>query len=85
MKNVRLKLNSGRDFFFDEHGDPPPVYDIVNWQKEPNGKIRQVKVGTYNSTTSYSEALNINMSLIQWASDNQQVRCSADGYWVLES
>ncbi|XP_040197704.1 vomeronasal type-2 receptor 26-like [Rana temporaria] len=76
MKKVRLKLNSGRDFFFDEHGDPPPVYDIVNWQKDPNGKIRQVKVGTYNSTTSYSKALNINTSLIQWASDNQQVPVS---------
>ncbi|XP_072254976.1 extracellular calcium-sensing receptor-like [Pyxicephalus adspersus] len=76
MKNVRVKLSSGRDLFFDEHGDPPPVYDIVNWQKDQNGKIRQVKVGTYNSTASYSEVLMINMSSIQWASGNQQVPIS---------
>ncbi|XP_018416469.1 PREDICTED: extracellular calcium-sensing receptor-like [Nanorana parkeri] len=76
MKNVRLKLISGRDLFLDEHGDPPPVYDIVNWQKDLNGIIRQVKVGTYNSIAAYSDALIINMSFVQWASGNQQVPCS---------
>ncbi|CAJ0962193.1 unnamed protein product [Ranitomeya imitator] len=31
-KTTRVKLSSGRDVFFDVNGDPPPLYDLVNWQ-----------------------------------------------------
>ncbi|XP_073510925.1 extracellular calcium-sensing receptor-like [Phyllobates terribilis] len=43
MKRVRLTLTSGRELFFDENGDPPAVYDIVNWMQGPDEAIKKVK------------------------------------------
>ncbi|XP_075061877.1 extracellular calcium-sensing receptor-like [Mixophyes fleayi] len=72
MKKVRVKLSSGRDLFFDKHGDPPPVYDIVNWQMDFAGKMRQVKVGNYNSTAPHAKTLMLNTSSIQWRFGDQK-------------
>ncbi|XP_075061880.1 extracellular calcium-sensing receptor-like [Mixophyes fleayi] len=44
VKKVRMKLSSGRDIFFDDNGDPPPVYDIVNWQLIPEDTMKQIPV-----------------------------------------
>ncbi|XP_031754164.1 extracellular calcium-sensing receptor [Xenopus tropicalis] len=32
IKNVNFKTRDGRQIFFDSAGNPPAVYDIVNWQ-----------------------------------------------------
>ncbi|XP_075061840.1 extracellular calcium-sensing receptor-like [Mixophyes fleayi] len=61
IKNVRVTLSSGSDLYFDENGDIPAVYDIVNWQLTQEETIRQVKVG------SYDQLLNINSSLLLWS------------------
>ncbi|XP_075715687.1 extracellular calcium-sensing receptor-like [Rhinoderma darwinii] len=61
MKTARVKLSSGRDMFFDYNGDPPPVYDVVNWQLSPDGGLIHVNVGQYDSS-----ALIINTSSLRW-------------------
>ncbi|XP_063785755.1 uncharacterized protein LOC134934195, partial [Pseudophryne corroboree] len=76
MKKVRVKLSSGRDLFFDEHGDPPPMYDVVNWHMDLGGNMRQVKVGYYNSTAPQAEALMLNTSSIQWKFGDKKVPIS---------
>ncbi|XP_072006384.1 extracellular calcium-sensing receptor-like [Engystomops pustulosus] len=76
MKKVRVKLSSGRDLFFDENGDPPPIYDIVNWQVDPDGLMAQITVGTYNSTAPDGAALTINTSSIQWPLGSEKVPIS---------
>ncbi|XP_068129501.1 extracellular calcium-sensing receptor-like [Hyperolius riggenbachi] len=60
ISKVRVKLNDGRIFHFDENGDPPAVYDIVNWQLTPDGAIRQMKVGSYDSAAGPGQVLTIN-------------------------
>ncbi|XP_075061867.1 extracellular calcium-sensing receptor-like [Mixophyes fleayi] len=87
MKKVRVKLNSGRELYFDENGDPPAVYDIVNWQLSQEGTILQVKVGSYDTAASPGEVFAINTSLLLWATENHQVPisiCSEScppGFW----
>ncbi|XP_063785753.1 extracellular calcium-sensing receptor-like [Pseudophryne corroboree] len=76
MKKVRVKLSSEIAISFDDNGDPPPVYDIVNWQLSPEGTMIQVKVGRYHSTAANKQVLIINMSELQWSSDNQVVPVS---------
>ncbi|XP_069816476.1 extracellular calcium-sensing receptor-like [Dendropsophus ebraccatus] len=44
LKKLHLNTSDGRQLFFDENGDPPAVYDIVNWQLSPEEKLQQVKV-----------------------------------------
>ncbi|XP_075131812.1 extracellular calcium-sensing receptor-like [Leptodactylus fuscus] len=75
MKRVRLTLSSGKELYFDEHGDPPAVYDIVNWQQGPEGTIKKVKVGSYDTTSS--RLFTINTSAIYWNSGDQQAPSSA--------
>ncbi|KAM3924635.1 extracellular calcium-sensing receptor-like [Leptodactylus fuscus] len=77
MKRVRFRLNSGRELYFDENGDPPAVYDIVNWQLTAEGTLHQVRIGSYDTVSSSGEMFTVNTSSIQWAiRDHQVSRCS---------
>uniref|UniRef100_A0A803J7A9 G-protein coupled receptors family 3 profile domain-containing protein n=2 Tax=Xenopus tropicalis TaxID=8364 RepID=A0A803J7A9_XENTR len=71
MRKVRIKLSSGRDLFFDQNGDPPAVYDIVNWKLSPEGTIKQVKVGSYDTAASFGQVFTVNTSAIVWATGDQ--------------
>ncbi|XP_075433991.1 extracellular calcium-sensing receptor-like [Ascaphus truei] len=73
IQNVRMKLSNGREVFFDRNGDPPAVYDIVNWQLGTDGMMRQVKVGSYDTAASDGNTFNINASAVMWASGSRQV------------
>ncbi|XP_053319874.1 extracellular calcium-sensing receptor-like [Spea bombifrons] len=76
MKKVRVTLSSGRELYFDENGDPPATYDIVNWQLGSNNTVRHVKVGSYDTTGSSGQVFTINTSAILWATGDQQVPVS---------
>ncbi|XP_075433999.1 extracellular calcium-sensing receptor-like [Ascaphus truei] len=77
FKEVRVKLSSGREVFFDENGDPPAVYDIVSWKLSPGGgTIMQVKVGSYDTTASSGEIFTINSSAVWWATGSREVPLS---------
>ncbi|XP_040272543.1 extracellular calcium-sensing receptor-like [Bufo bufo] len=76
MKKARIKLSSGKDLFFDENGDPPPTYDIVNWQMDLGGSIKQVKVGNFTSTATYKGTLYVNTSSVQWPFGDEKVPIS---------
>ncbi|XP_075433990.1 extracellular calcium-sensing receptor-like [Ascaphus truei] len=73
IQNVRLRLSNGREVFFDRNGDPPAVYDIVNWQLGADGMLRQVTVGSYDTAASDGNTFNINASAVIWASGRRQV------------
>ncbi|XP_040197702.1 extracellular calcium-sensing receptor-like [Rana temporaria] len=71
MKNVRIKLSSGQEMFFNDNGDPSPMYDIVNWQLTSAGLINHILVGQYGTT-----ALRINTSTLKWTRDSQKIPTS---------
>ncbi|XP_069463320.1 extracellular calcium-sensing receptor-like [Ambystoma mexicanum] len=75
IKEVRLKRDD-TEAFFDRHGNPPAHYDIVNWQRDPEGTITHVKVGSYDASAPPGKTLTINASAIQWALEKTQ--CYAD-------
>ncbi|XP_075715696.1 extracellular calcium-sensing receptor-like [Rhinoderma darwinii] len=77
MKNVRISLGNERELYFDENGDPPAIYDIVNWQLSFNNTIHHVKVGSYDTTASVGQLFTINSSLLLWATEDNQVPISA--------
>ncbi|XP_073402820.1 vomeronasal type-2 receptor 26-like [Dendrobates tinctorius] len=77
MKRVRLALSNERELFFDENGDPPAVYDIVNWQLSQEGALQQVKVGSYDVTAPEGHVFTINSSAFIWVTGNLQVPDSA--------
>ncbi|XP_069816758.1 extracellular calcium-sensing receptor-like, partial [Dendropsophus ebraccatus] len=73
IKRARLTLSSGQEFYFDKNGDPPAVYDIVNWQLAPDDTIKHVKIGSYDTTRSFDQVFHINTSIIQWPAGEQMV------------
>ncbi|XP_075433982.1 extracellular calcium-sensing receptor-like [Ascaphus truei] len=84
IQNVRVRLSSGREVFFDRNGDLPAVYDIVNWQLGADGMMRQVKVGSYDTAASDGNTFSINASAVMWASGRRQV-CSVKALSVPHS
>ncbi|XP_053575470.1 extracellular calcium-sensing receptor-like [Bombina bombina] len=75
MKKVHVKMGAASDLYFNENGDPPAVYDIVNWQLSQDGKIKQIKVGSYTSDANGS-TFTINASIVQWSTGGEQVPLS---------
>ncbi|XP_069072208.1 extracellular calcium-sensing receptor-like [Pleurodeles waltl] len=75
IKKVHLQQKD-TELFFDRYGNIPARFDIVNWQRDPKGTLRHVKVGTYDANALSGKTLNINASAVQWASGNMQVPIS---------
>ncbi|KAM5171753.1 extracellular calcium-sensing receptor-like [Mantella aurantiaca] len=76
MKKIYMKLTSGREFFFNENGDPPAAYDIINWQLSPEGRLQQVIVGSYDTGNTIGNVFTINTSSVQWSSEYKKVPAS---------
>uniref|UniRef100_A0A671U8P5 G-protein coupled receptors family 3 profile domain-containing protein n=1 Tax=Sparus aurata TaxID=8175 RepID=A0A671U8P5_SPAAU len=68
QKNNILRKN------FDQNGDPIAYYDLLNWQRRPDGSLHLVKVGFYDASLPAGRSLVINDSVIQWPDGKQSFR-----------
>ncbi|XP_069816783.1 vomeronasal type-2 receptor 26-like [Dendropsophus ebraccatus] len=66
IKKVQVPSISKREVFFNKDGDPPAMYDIVNWQRRPDGSTALVKIGSYDSAARSNGSFTINSSLVWW-------------------
>ncbi|XP_078524816.1 extracellular calcium-sensing receptor-like [Lissotriton helveticus] len=73
VKHVHLQGKAATKRFFDEHGNPPAQYDIMNWQHNLQGPLRYVKVGVYDSSAPPGDTLIINANAIQWNTGKKEV------------
>lgn len=62
---MNFRNRFGDSVFFDQDGDPPASYDIINWQLD-NGKVQHVTVGQFISTQSGTYKLQIDEKKIVW-------------------
>ncbi|XP_043915205.1 vomeronasal type-2 receptor 26-like [Protopterus annectens] len=65
LKHVRFIASGGEELFFDQYGDPPPRFDIMNWQISSDGISKFVRVGTLDDD-GHGGQLVVNNSAIQW-------------------
>ncbi|XP_029435489.1 extracellular calcium-sensing receptor-like [Rhinatrema bivittatum] len=68
LRRIRFVTGSGDEVFFDENGDPPATYDILNWKIFPNRSYKSLTVGSFNFSAPQGEKININQSSIAWNS-----------------
>ncbi|XP_070685478.1 vomeronasal type-2 receptor 1-like [Pempheris klunzingeri] len=75
IKKIHFKTKEGEEVYFDENGDPPAKYEIMNWQPTENGIVDFVTVGVYDASLPADQQMNLLKSLI-WAQNSQQVPVS---------
>uniref|UniRef100_A0A8C5R8U6 G-protein coupled receptors family 3 profile domain-containing protein n=1 Tax=Leptobrachium leishanense TaxID=445787 RepID=A0A8C5R8U6_9ANUR len=73
VKNINFQINENMNLFFNDKGDPPAVYDIVNWKLGASGNLEQVIVGIYNSSAPQGNTLALDSNAITWNTGNTQV------------
>ncbi|XP_069057888.1 extracellular calcium-sensing receptor-like [Pleurodeles waltl] len=73
IRNVHFKNSNGEEVFFDANGNPPGIYDILNWQPTPKRTFKFVTVGRFDSRASSGLELTLNQSSIMWNGGEKQV------------
>ncbi|KAK2847348.1 hypothetical protein Q5P01_010347 [Channa striata] len=75
-RNIIFKTKEGDEVYFNENGDPPAKYEIINWQPTEKGIVDFVTVGLYDASLPADKQLNLyNKSLI-WPHNSRQVPVS---------
>ncbi|KAM6987483.1 olfactory receptor CU1 [Tautogolabrus adspersus] len=80
LKTVNFTNQFEEKVYFDSNGEPVPLYDIINWQKDSTGEIRFVKVGSYDGSAPLRQQLQLEQYTIVWTKGQSQVpisQCSA--------
>ncbi|CAI5791214.1 extracellular calcium-sensing receptor-like [Podarcis lilfordi] len=76
LRKVRFKNKVGEEVSFDQHGDPPALFDVLNTRYPSMKKFQAVPVGQIAFSPSQGEELKVDDSAIMWAGGNTQVPVS---------
>ncbi|XP_073507524.1 extracellular calcium-sensing receptor-like [Phyllobates terribilis] len=76
IKTVDFETKDKAHIFFNNKGDPPALYDIVNWQLNSTGSMEQKIVGSFDSSSPEGIRMKINNADIIWRSETPQSKCS---------
>ncbi|XP_043975211.1 extracellular calcium-sensing receptor-like isoform X1 [Gambusia affinis] len=73
LKQVQYLNSFASEIKFDENGDPAAMYDLVNWQMDPNGKIEFINIGKFDGV---KQQLYIHEDIILWNGNQTRVPSS---------
>ncbi|XP_067363754.1 extracellular calcium-sensing receptor-like [Channa argus] len=76
IRNINFKTKEGDEVYFDENGDPPAKYEIINWQPGENGIVDFVTVGLYDASLPVDKQLSLQNRSLIWAQNSKQVPVS---------
>ncbi|XP_067451050.1 extracellular calcium-sensing receptor-like [Thunnus thynnus] len=65
LQRVNFRNQFGDNVFFDENGDPPASYDVINWQLR-DGQVQHVTLGHFSSAANGDYELSIQEEEIVW-------------------
>ncbi|XP_054901531.1 extracellular calcium-sensing receptor-like [Poeciliopsis prolifica] len=72
LRKVNFSTEFGDEVSFDENGDALPIYDVMNWLRLPDGKIKIQNVGEVKKSDSGGEELTLNEDKIFWNTDSKK-------------
>ncbi|XP_029441503.1 extracellular calcium-sensing receptor-like [Rhinatrema bivittatum] len=67
IQKVHFQNTMGREIFFDQKGNPPASYDILNWHLSSSGSFSYINIGHYVSGAAIGQDIKINTSAIVWS------------------
>uniref|UniRef100_A0A6Q2YIX8 G-protein coupled receptors family 3 profile domain-containing protein n=1 Tax=Esox lucius TaxID=8010 RepID=A0A6Q2YIX8_ESOLU len=76
LKMVNFTNHFGEKVQFDANGDPVPLYEIINWQKDNMGKIWLRTVGSFDGSKPIVRRLQMEDSTIVWTGRQSEVPLS---------
>ncbi|AWO98883.1 putative extracellular calcium-sensing receptor-like isoform 2 [Scophthalmus maximus] len=65
LQKVHFRNQFGDNVLFDENGDPPASYDIINWQLR-DGQVQHVSLGHFASAANGDYKLSVREKEIVW-------------------
>ncbi|XP_029442235.1 vomeronasal type-2 receptor 26-like [Rhinatrema bivittatum] len=71
LKVMHFTTESKEEVYFDENGDVPAVFDILNIQIHPDDNTQVIKVGRYDSRETLGDEISLNTTAIIWTQNNQ--------------
>ncbi|XP_056467448.1 extracellular calcium-sensing receptor-like [Gadus chalcogrammus] len=66
LRRVNFTTSLGEQLYFDENGDPPASYDILNWHVTQQEKVEFVNVGHFVSSEGSGGQFHIDMGRVIW-------------------
>ncbi|XP_029028227.2 extracellular calcium-sensing receptor-like [Betta splendens] len=91
VKNIKFKTKEGEEVYFNEVGDPPAKYEIINWEPTENGVVAFVTVGLYDASLPADKQLSLENQTLIWTQNTTQVpvsvcskKCSPGTHKVLQ-
>ncbi|XP_026230460.1 extracellular calcium-sensing receptor-like [Anabas testudineus] len=76
IRVIDFRTKEGDEVYFNENGDPPAKYDIINWQPTGNGVVEFVTVGLYDAALPADKQLSLQNKSLVWAPNSKQVPVS---------
>ena len=70
---MNFRNQFGDNVFFDENGDPPASYEIINWQLR-DGQVQHVALGHFESAANGDYELSIQEEEIVWQTGKMVIR-----------
>lgn len=80
LKLVNFTTNNGFQVSFDTNGDPPAVYELINWQFKKNGALDFVTVGQYDSSRPRGEEFRMSKSISWFEGQTEVLYNNTDDY-----
>ncbi|XP_043943965.1 vomeronasal type-2 receptor 26-like [Protopterus annectens] len=72
VRTVHFKNSGEEDIFFHENGEPPIVYDFLNWHELSDEPSKYVEIGMFDSRAPKGQELTIDETAIMWGKGYQQ-------------
>ncbi|XP_069059369.1 vomeronasal type-2 receptor 26-like [Pleurodeles waltl] len=73
LKNQKFKSRAGQDIFFDERGDAPASFDILNIQISPDEEFRMIKVGKIDPNAPEGQKITLHVSSLVWSGGSSEI------------
>ncbi|MEE6507546.1 hypothetical protein FKM82_025752 [Ascaphus truei] len=73
LRNVHFKTQSEDEVFFNDLGEVPAMFDIMNLQIFPDNSYRLAKVGSYDSRAVLSQQILLDIAAIVWNQKYKQM------------
>ncbi|XP_055369845.1 extracellular calcium-sensing receptor-like [Betta splendens] len=90
-KTINFMTKEGDEVYFNEDGDPPAKYEIINWQPKENGVVDFVTVGLYDASLPADKQLSLQNKTLIWRQNSTQLpvsvcseKCSPGTHKVLQ-